>query len=216
MTVVAEIAGPPGSGKSTLTAALAREGVRTSGTYLSTRRAPWWAGTAAGSLSVLGEAARGGFRRRELTWIVRLGATPKILERELASEASIVFDQGPVVALTRLHERLAGAAGLERTRAWWAARLAEWRGRLDLVVAVDADDATLLERIRARGKDHEIRTLDDAEALRALSSERAAYRSVVDGLAEGPCRVVRIDTAALDVGAAAARIASELGAGTRG
>ena len=57
-----------------------------------------------------------------------------------------------------------GAAGLGRTRDWWTAQLATWRDRLDLVVSVDADDPTLLERIRARGKDHAIRTLDDADA----------------------------------------------------
>ncbi|HYF10856.1 MAG TPA: hypothetical protein VEC09_00990 [Actinomycetota bacterium] len=216
MTVVAEIAGPPGSGKSTLNAALAREGVRTSDTYLSVRRAPWWALAVGATLPVLREAARAGFGRRELTWIVRLGATPNILDRELSSEGSIVFDQGPVFAMVRLHERLAGAAGLGRTTDWWTEQLAAWRDRLDVIVAVDADDSTLLERIRARGKDHAIRRLGDADAFRALSSERAAYRSVVDGLAEGGCRVVPVDTAAADVDAAVALIASELGAATRG
>jgi hypothetical protein len=215
VTVVAEIAGPPGSGKTTLTAALGREGVRTSGTYLSARRAPSWAAAAAGMLPVLREAARAGFRRRELIWIVRLGATPKILEHELSRVGSVVFDQGPVFALVRLHERLAGTAGLERTHGWWTAQLATWRDRLDVIVSVDADDRMLLERIRARGKDHAIRTLTEADALRALSSERAAYRSVLDRLGEGRCRIVRVDTAVADVGAAVARIASELGAGTR-
>jgi adenylate kinase family enzyme len=215
VTVVGEIVGPPGSGKSTLNAALARQGVRTSGTYLSTRRAPWWAAATASSLTVLREASRGGLGWRELRWIVRLEATPRILDVELARERAIVFDQGPVFALVRMRERLGEAPGFDRTRAWWATQLTRWSDRLDLVASVDADDRTLLERIRAREKDHEIRSLDDETALRALADERAAYRAVLDRLAEGACRVVHVDTATTDVDTAVARIASDLGAETR-
>jgi hypothetical protein len=216
VTVVAEIVGPPGSGKSTLETALAREGIRTSGNYLSARRAPGWAVTAAGALPVLREAAAAGFGRRELMWIVRLGATPRILASELADARTAVFDQGPVFALVRLRERIGDVPRLERTRAWWAAQLAFWRDRLDLVVHLDADDATLLERIRAREKEHEIRGLDDDGAVEALARERDAYRAVLDGLAEGRCRIARVDTGAEELGATVDRVVSELRSGARG
>jgi hypothetical protein len=217
VTVVAEIVGPPGSGKSRLHASLEGDGVRTMGNYLAARRVPAWTASALSLLSVLREARTAGFGRRELTWIVRLEATPRIIDSEAKDAPAVVFDQGPVYALVRLSEAMERPAAMPRTRAWFGSRLHRWAELLDVIVQLDAPDASLLERIRSRPKDHAVERLDEAQARESLARERASYRKIVDALVEGGrCRAVRLDTDALDAATCAERAGREIAAATLG
>ena len=206
MTAVAEVVGPPGSGKSTVHHALAGRGIRSIGNYLAVRRLPAWAVSAVEVAQVLREARAAGFGRRQLTWIVRLQATPRVLSHESRGASAVVFDQGPVFALVRLRQALEQARPMPRALAWWDERIRWWAARLDLIVELDARDDVLLARVRTREKDHALRRIGDAEAVAALAAERASYRSVVDQLvAAGRCRLERVDTGVDDVVSAVER-----------
>jgi hypothetical protein len=211
VTSVGEVVGPPASGKSTVHRALDGAGIRAIGNYLSVRRVPAWATSAIGIRSVLREAIRAGFTRRQLTWIVRLQATPSALRRAELGARAVVFDQGPVYALARLGDAIASAGEPASLRAWWTARLRWWAERLDLVVSLDAPDDVLLRRIRSRDKEHPLRGLGDAEAASGLATERARTDAVVEAIAAmGRSRIERIDGSMTDAAQVVERIRQAL------
>lgn len=206
MTAVAEVVGPPGSGKSTVHQALARGTVRSIGNYLAVSRVPAWAASGLEVATILREARAAGFGRLQLRWIVRLQATPRVLSLESRGASAVVFDQGPVYALARLRMAFDKVHPTTSMRAWWDTTLRWWADRLDLIIELDARDDVLLSRIQARAKDHVFQRLSAAQAAAALATERGSYRDVVDQfVAAGRCRLERVDTGANDVASAIER-----------
>jgi hypothetical protein len=66
---------------------------------------------------------------------------------------------------------------------------------LDHVIVLEAADEVLLRRLEARPKSHHFKGLRAAEALEAVSRERALYESVLAELARfGGPQPVRFDT----------------------
>ena len=195
--LVAELVGPAGTGKSALSQCLARRpGVMRASVWNLPRG--WWLFNAVGSLPTLLALCA---RTRPLPWeelrqLVRLRTLRQVLERRPVQHVPlVVLDEGPVFALAWLR-----LFGRQRRRGdalapWWQRALQEWAAALDIVVLVNAPDAVLLERIRAREKPHRVKHRTDAEIGAFLAAYRDAFDDVIADLtAQHDVQVVTLDS----------------------
>jgi thymidylate kinase len=113
----------------------------------------------------------------------------------------VVLDEGPVFALAWLrlfgHQRRRGDA----LAPWRKQLLEEWAAVLNLVVLVNAPEAVLLERIRARDKPHRVKHRTAEEIGAFLAAYRGAFDEVIAALtAQHGVQVVTLDSdgAAID------------------
>jgi len=178
---VVEIVGPAGAGKSTLYQALrGRNGLRLDN-FPDVRRLVnlpfflWNGARVIGSLRELG-----GLSRRELAWMAILRGWPVLLQK--SDSRVTVLDQGPVYLLTELREFGPASLRTSAAEALWRDLSACWSQTLSLIVWLDADDADLLERVRAREKAHIVKDASDEETLSFLNRYRAAYERVMADL----------------------------------
>jgi hypothetical protein len=83
---------------------------------------------------------------------------------------------------------------------WWWGRCLETAGLLDLLVILDADNATLARRVRDRDKQHRAVELPPARLHQYLTAERRGCHIVADVLAREGAEVRRIITTDTPVG----------------
>jgi hypothetical protein len=193
--LVLELAGPAGAGKSTLSRALARK-------VGATSREIWGQPV----LPLLGNGVRllprfGALwlHSRSLLWnetrhIVRLQTLQRTLVRS-PNGNPLIFDEGPVFALAWLRGFGHVTFRQSPSDVWWQATICDWASLIDVVVAVDAPDRVLAERIRTRAHDHEVKGFSDGEIERWMARFRDALEWVLDEMAEhgGPL-VVRLSS----------------------
>jgi broad-specificity NMP kinase len=197
MSMIVELAGPAGVGKSTLNRALSGPLAAVSGTL--------W-GQPKSSLLKNGIQSIPGFiplwrSARAPLWyettnMVRLRTLLHSLRNPDRSR-TVIFDEGPIFALAWL--RGFGHPVMRSLAAdpWWQTTVHSWAGVIHAVVVLDAPDTVLAERIRVRPSDHEVKQASDAE----ISVWMARFREALDWvLAEltteqGPI-VVRLETTA--------------------
>ena len=204
-----ELVGPAGAGKSTLVQSLA-------GRFRSDAAEIW--GLPVLPLLVNGAQLVPTFSRlwlytgsllwRETRHVVRLRTLGKALRRPQPPGAEVViFDEGPVFALTWLRGFGHAGLGAEVASEWWEKAFQEWAALIDVVVVLDAPDNILAQRIRARPRDHEVKRYPDAEIARWMGRFRVALESVLTGLSRhgGPV-VVRLSSEDMGSG----RLAEEL------
>ena len=204
MALVAELVGPAGAGKSALSEHLARRpGVMRASIWNLPRGA--WLLNAVRSLPTLLAV---GVRARPFPWedmrhlwedmrhLVRLRTLRQVLARRRAQQVRlVVLDEGPVYALAWLrlfgHQRRKGDA----LAPWRQQALEQWATALDLVVLVNAPDAVLMERIRARDKPHRVKHRTDEEIGAFLAAYRGAFDEVIAALtARHGVQVVTLDS----------------------
>ena len=187
--VVAEIVGPAGAGKSTLSRALRERDSRVR-TGLSVWGLPplLLAANAFTSLPILVGFYRGG---RRLTWgevnlVIRLNALHQLLGRKSykRDHRALLRDEGTVFALVKLHAFGRGGAAPETSRldAWSRSLLRRWAERLDAVIWLDAPDEILARRIRERDKPHRMKGGTDEEIYAFLARYRRSYEQVISEL----------------------------------
>lgn len=130
-------------------------------------------------------------RLRWAAWTGRLAAASRIAGIRLATGAStVVFDQGAAYTLVRMLELRHRPSG----NVWWWSRCLETAGLLDLLVILDADNATLARRVRDRDKQHRAVELPPARLHQYLTAERRGCHLVADVLAREGAEVRRIIT----------------------
>jgi shikimate kinase len=195
MSLVAEIVGPAGAGKSTLAQALGRRdgGVR-AGLGVWGLPAPVLVWSALVCVPRLWRMWRGGgaVGREAAGLVVRLEALGRVLGRESAKRRRVLLlDEGTVFALAKLRG-FARGDGEARTREL----VGRWAGRLDAVVWLDAPDEVLARRIRERAKPHRMKARTDAELASFLARYRESYERVVESLRAGSSglKVIRVNT----------------------
>lgn len=197
-TYIIEIIGPPGSGKSTIAATLetASDSVRRISRYRALRNAPAYVSAALKLLPVMvaRPRSRSERARKQLNWMIRLSASPRLMRD--SSAPTVVFDQGPTYTMVRLLDAAGTRHGWRsRYERWWRRRVQDWATMVDLLVFVDATDATLVDRIRSRPKEHAAKALEFVEAVDAIRQARQAYESIVREIcAAHPAPILRADT----------------------
>jgi len=195
--MVAELVGPAGAGKSSLTERLSQQPGATRASIFRLPRV-WWVIGALQSIPALVALC---IRTRSLPWedlrhIIRLRTLYRLLQRQRAAGTRLVLlDEGPVFALAWLQvygrNRLRHAA----MAAWWRETCREWAGALDVVVLLDAPDAVLAGRVRERAKPHPMKHKTDAEIATFSATYREAYAGVISALtAENHVRVVSLSS----------------------
>lgn len=204
---VIELLGAPGAGKSSLARALAgRQGV----TVVKDHQRgdlPALAWSIARAWPVAVTPPPDVDRRRWASWAARVSAASHVARSRLADGAqTVVFDQGAAYTLVRMlpvRKRLAG-------NVWWSQRCAETADLLDLLVIVDADTATLAQRMRSRRKCHRADALSDERLHAYIATERRDCHFVADALAREGAEVVRLVTTELALEHQVATVLSSL------
>ena len=175
-----ELIGPAGAGKSRLSRVLAR---REDVTRTSIWETPEYR-LALDSLRALPTLATLSIAAHKLPWgefkhVVRVRNLRRRLSRMDGSSRLVVVDEGPVFTVTWLlvsGHRSIRNGGLED---WWKRMLFDWASDIDVVVALDAADEVLAERIRSRRKPHEVKHRSDGEIYSFLGRFRSAFDQVL-------------------------------------
>jgi deoxyadenosine/deoxycytidine kinase len=224
-SLVVEVMGPAGTGKTTLSRALSQRhddiapdiDIRLSKldklpfvisntfsllpTYLRRYRHSRW------------------FNRRETRSMAYLQAGLRLLGQETPNnDRVIVLDHGPIYRLAFLREFGPEITTSHAYQRWWAKLLKQWIAKIDIVISLDAPNVVLLERIRARDCRHTIKAKSDQEAYEILRRYRAAFeQTIAEFLAARPVTVLHFDTSQQSteeiVDSALATFASALNAG---
>ena len=209
-TLVAEIVGPAGAGKSTLAHAIKGRGagVRAGLSVWGLPKRLLLAGAVA-SLPRLVGLCRGGrlVGLEEAELVVRLEALARRVGRESSRRHKLLLlDEGPVFALAKLHT-------LGDGRETCAGELTErYAGRLDAVVWLDAPDAVLARRIRERDKPHRMKARTDEEIVAFLVRYRESYERVLAQMcARRDLRIIRVGTDGETPERVAERVLSAIG-----
>ncbi len=187
--LVVEVAGPAGSGKSTVSRLLTeRAQVVTTSIWGLPR--PLYAASAVRVLPAIGALVGAA---RWLPWeeteqLIRLDALDAFLRRLPEPERSrgvVVLDEGPVFAFAWF--RVLGHPCFRdgRRDAWWRAVLAHWAARLDVIVLLDGADPLLVDRLRSRDKGHPLKQSSDKELHEFAAAYRCAFAWVIAGLTAG-------------------------------
>jgi hypothetical protein len=192
-----ELAGPAGSGKTTLAAHVMRidRGIGPGHLHIPLHRWVFDACRRLPALAVMSDAAANA-PRHQMKRMLHLAAMSDAVERvrRRGDYEMLLLDEGPVYMLARI--RMLGGAGAaagERGE-WLQQALAWWSHALDAVVLLDAPNAVLVRRIRER-RDPPPARLTDPELCGFLTRYRDVCEQVVGELAAaGPVRVVRIAT----------------------
>lgn len=181
---VAEIIGPAGAGKTTLTQLLRnRNNVRVG---LSVWQLPLslLAVSAISSIPDLFTFCR---RRKHLSWddlklVIQHNALLRLISREGAKGyRALLMDEGNVFALAKL--RAFGSDVVKRNEGGSMQNLVnKVVPALDAVIWLDAPDRVLAQRIRERNKQHRMKDKSDAEITEHLSLYRSSFQGVVDDL----------------------------------
>lgn len=207
--VTVEVAGLPGSGKSTVVRAVAAADARVVAAPFADRRRKALALTrsALALAPLLLERHSLASSGRDLGRMVRLDAMPTAGQAVWPiAGAARVFDQGPLFLLHRLSTDPHGEARPSATSAWSERMLGRWAGNLDLVVVLDAPDEILLARVRSRSKDHALKHVTRDDGLAALHRQRQLLELLLSELRmRSTIEVLRIDTASTSLVASTTR-----------
>ncbi len=180
---MAEIIGPAGSGKTTLTQLLRnRDNVRVG---LSVWKLPLWL-LSVSALSSLPDLFTFCRRREHLRWddlklVIQHNALLRLISREGAKGyRALLMDEGNVFALAKL--RAFGSDVVESNEGAMQNLVNKVVPALDAIIWLDAPDGVLAQRIRERNKEHRMKDKSDAEIKEHLSLYRSSFEDVVDDL----------------------------------
>jgi len=120
--------------------------------------------------------------RREFAWLCILHGWSARLRKEF--DQVIVLDQGPVYLLTEMQEFGSKCLQGHDAEDLWRDLYLQWAATLDVIIWLDAKDADLTERIRARDKEHTVKYESTETTSVFLSRYRKAYKCAISSLSK--------------------------------
>jgi shikimate kinase len=183
---IAEIIGPAGAGKTSLSQLLRRGQDVRSGLSLW-RLPPTLLGISA--CSSLPSLVALSIQRKRFDWedlklVIQHNALLRLLNRESAKGyQTMLLDEGTVFALVRLRAFRSEAVTADDDH-WMQSLFTKVASRLNAVIWLDAPDAVLARRIRERDKPHRMKSRSDAEIENHLSLYRMSFERVVAELSK--------------------------------
>ncbi|MEN6408672.1 MAG: hypothetical protein ABFD44_03055 [Anaerolineaceae bacterium] len=152
------------------------------------------------------------FTRREIAWMAMLNGWADILKKDSTGQGYVLLDQGPIFLMSILYGF--GPTGLQNAavQKWWERIFLRWRGAIDLVIWLDAPDEVLMTRIRNRSQDHIVKGKSETEMREFLAKYRTVYDFMMGHLSGGNnhTRVLRFDTSQYSVSQIASIVFSEI------
>lgn len=181
---VAEIIGPAGSGKSTLTQVLRHNQTVRAGLSVWRLPLPLLLRSAFLTLpTLLRLYAYPRLRWDDLKLVIQHHALLQLLRRErTAGHAALLLDEGNLFAIAKLRAFGRNGATTDGCEPWLQKLLAATAPELDAVIWLDAPDSILARRIREREKNHRMKHKSDAEIENHLSLYRSSFERVVEEL----------------------------------
>jgi deoxyadenosine/deoxycytidine kinase len=185
-SLILEIIGPAGAGKTSLSDVLHRFSHKVSLVERpkprDIRNMPFFLGNGISLLPALLRLSwnEGWLTFQEAKQMAYLNGMYRILRRRNHNQGVIVLDQGPIFDLARLSEF--GPRKLTSSGQWWQNMLCQWALTLDMVVWLDAPDDILMQRIWSRDKWHVAKAKSEHETLDYLRRYRSAYTNIMSKL----------------------------------
>ena len=116
-------------------------------------------------------------------------------QRASNNDRVIILDHGPIYRLAVLREFGPEISKSQPYKRWWASLLHQWTATLAIVIWLDAPNAILLERIRARDHWHTIKDKCEQEAYEYLTHYRTALeRILAESVTDRQLTLLRFDT----------------------
>jgi deoxyadenosine/deoxycytidine kinase len=192
--LIAEIVGPAGAGKSTLSTRLNAHGGRVKAgiTIWGLPLATILIGSLISLPTIFSLSLhRKRVRVSDLKQVVRLNALHRHVRRKSNSDEepdfdALFMDEGVVFALSKLRADNAGSRNnVSKPMVEWERKMIDrWSKTLDAIVWLDGPDELLAERIRTRDKEHRMKDRSDEEITNFLELYRTSYNDVISELRE--------------------------------
>ena len=183
-SLVIELVGPAGAGKSTLYKFLCQSRepyvqVETPTTIECVRQLSRMAWRVFQPAHLWGYRKDRFFSWAEIRSMLYLCAWPQSLQNLNYLRRVAVFDHGPIYRLAALREFGPRELRYRSMQQWWQRSFEVWGKQLSLLVWLDAPNETLLERIRERTQPHACKSLEEQKAFGILNRYRDALGDVI-------------------------------------
>jgi shikimate kinase len=203
-SLIVEIIGPAGAGKTTLFHALEKFEPEIQAESLppvwNLRYIPFFVKNTLLLTPTFARLSGKGDRiltRRELAWMAMLRGWPKILKKKAQGDHKvIILDQGPIFLMAILSEFGPKSLRSSNIQGYWGEIEEQWTHTLNMVICLDTSDDILMKRIRTRRDEHLVKDKTDQEIIDFLAKYRAAYDRLINSFVahNRDIRILRMDT----------------------
>lgn len=215
-SLIIELAGPAGSGKSTLTKALSKSNgkiqIGAIPKIRDIRDLPFFVWNMISLiptfLTIYHNKKQDSFTRRQIVNMAILEGWYRRLRAMRSNDGKvIILDQGPVHILSDL-QRFGPKNLNSMIPRWWNKTCQVWVDTLNIVICLDAPDSVLLNRIRSRAKNHGCKSETDEKAISFLNKCRTTQEKTLASMhfnSSGP-EVICFDTSQVSLNEATEKI----------
>jgi len=219
---IVELAGPAGAGKTTLASMLEQSGMNILRADIPSWREPNRIPFYVRNTLTLLPALMQMFYRRNGKWLQRwevadmviLEGWPRMLRRQAAAcKEVLLLDQGPIYMLAAGQVIGSGVLNSPQADGWRRRMVRQWANTLDMVIWLDAPNATLVSRVRGRDRWHGQKARSERAAFKFLDDYRQAYEQIFSALVaeRSDLRIVRFDSARASVEEVGSQVGAALG-----